>query len=145
MCFFTEPIEEELSFMEIWENLVSSMPAEVRCDDGRSHTGRPGYSFLDVIAVHAVKLYFKEKTMNAARKRLLSGSSLRTITGISRGPSLAVNSKNTDALIRLIDFNLNLQESPPSKQSERWRGMEERSSDVMRLQYEEMAGWRILV
>ena len=38
------------------------------------------------------------------------------------------------------DFNLNLQESPPSKQSERRRGMEERSSDVMRLQYEEMGG-----
>ena len=33
-----------------------------------------------------------------------------------------------------ILFNLNLQESPPSKQSERWRGMEERSSDVIRLQ-----------
>ena len=40
----------------------------------------------------------------------------------------------------LYTFNLNLQESPPSKQSERWRGMEEKSSDVIRVQYEEMAG-----
>ena len=40
----------------------------------------------------------------------------------------------------ISSFNLNLQESPPSKQSERRRGMEERSSDVMRLQYEEMGG-----
>ncbi len=52
-----------------------------------------------------MKLYFKENTMNAARERLLSGSSLRTITGISRGASLAVISKKTDVLIRLIDFN----------------------------------------
>ena len=37
-------------------------------------------------------------------------------------------------------FNLPLQESPSSKRSERWRGMEEKSSDVIRLQYKEMAG-----
>ena len=33
-------------------------------------------------------------------------------------------------------FNHYLQESPPSKQSERWREMEEKSSDVISLQYE---------
>ena len=37
-------------------------------------------------------------------------------------------------------FNLNLQESPPSKQSERWRGMEEETSGMIRLQHEEMSG-----
>ena len=37
-------------------------------------------------------------------------------------------------------FNLNLQESPSSKRSERWRGMEEETSGMIRLQYEEMAG-----
>ena len=33
-------------------------------------------------------------------------------------------------------FNHYLQESPPSNRSERWRGMEEKSSDVIRFQYE---------
>ena len=35
-------------------------------------------------------------------------------------------------------FNLPLQESPSSKRSERWRGMEEETSGMIRLQYEEM-------
>ncbi len=35
-CFFTSPTEDEISFLEIWENLVSSMPPEVKNDDGRS-------------------------------------------------------------------------------------------------------------
>ena len=39
-----------------------------------------------------------------------------------------------------IHFNLILQESPSSKRSERWRGMEEETSGMIRLQYEEMAG-----
>ena len=76
-CFFFQPTEEELSFLEIWENLVSAMPAPVRCDEGRSRTGRPGHTLLSVLAVHAVKLYFQEKTMTAARDRLLSSSNLR--------------------------------------------------------------------
>lgn len=62
-CFFAEPTENELSFLEIWENLVSIVPAEVRNDYGRRHTGRPGYALLDVLAVHAVKLYFQERTL----------------------------------------------------------------------------------
>ena len=37
-------------------------------------------------------------------------------------------------------FNLLLQESPSSKRSERWRGMEEETSGMIRLQYEEMVG-----
>ena len=40
----------------------------------------------------------------------------------------------------LNSFNLPLQESPSSKRSERWRGMEEETSGMIRLQYEEMAG-----
>ena len=43
-------------------------------------------------------------------------------------------------LIGLSDFNLNLQESPSSKRSERWRGMEEEASDIIGSQYEKMAG-----
>ena len=104
-CFFTEPTDEELSFLEMWENLVSVMQHEVRCDDGRSYTGRPGYSLMDVLAVHAVKLYFRERTMSAARERLLSSINLRTMTVNSRGTSPAVISKKTGTLIKLIDFN----------------------------------------
>ena len=37
-------------------------------------------------------------------------------------------------------FNPILQESPPSKRSERWRGMEKESSGMIRLRYEEVAG-----
>ena len=62
-CFFFRPTDDELCFMEVWENLVSVMPASVRCDEGRSRTGRPGHTLLSVLAVHAVKLYFQEKTM----------------------------------------------------------------------------------
>ena len=69
-CFFFQPTDDELCFMEVWENLVSAMPAPVRCDEGRSRTGRPGHTLLSVLAVHAVKLYFQEKTMTAARDRL---------------------------------------------------------------------------
>ena len=54
-CFFFRPTEDELRFMEMWENLVSAMPPSVRCDEGRSVTGRPGYTLLSVLAVHAVK------------------------------------------------------------------------------------------
>ena len=88
-CFFFRPTDDELCFMEVWENLVSVMPASVRCDEGRSRTGRPGHTLLSVLAVHAVKLYFQEKTMTAARDRLLSSSNLRT----------------TDTLIDLVDFS----------------------------------------
>lgn len=103
-CFFFQPTEEELSFLEIWENLVSAMPAPVRCDGGRSRTGRPGYTLLSVLAIHAVKIFFRLKTLTAARERLLSSSNLRTITGTGRVPSLAVISKKTDELIRIVDF-----------------------------------------
>ena len=104
-CFFFSPTEDEIAFMEMWENLVSVMPAEVRDDDGKSHTGRPGYTLMDIIAVHAVKLYFQEKTLTAARDRLLSSVNLRTITGMGRVPSLAVISKKTDMLIEIVDFD----------------------------------------
>ena len=104
-CFFFRPTEDELRFMEMWENLVSAMPPSVRCDEGRSVTGRPGYTLLSVLAVHAVKLYFQEKTMTAARDRLLSSSNLRTITGMAEVPSLSVISKKTDVLIDLVDFS----------------------------------------
>ena len=104
-CFFFAPTEDEIAFMEIWENIVSVMPAEVRNDDGKSHTGRPGYPLMGIIAVHAVKLYFQEKTLTAARERLLSSVNLRTITGMGRVPSLAVISKRTDTLIELVDFD----------------------------------------
>ena len=91
--------------MKMWENLVSTMPAPVRCDDGRSRTGRPGYTLLSVLAIHAVKIFFRLKTLTAARERLLSSSNLRTITETGRIPSLAVISKKTDMLIDLVDFN----------------------------------------
>ena len=104
-CFFFQPTDDELCFMEVWENLVSAMPAPVRCDEGRSRTGRPGHTLLSVLAVHAVKLYFQEKTMTAARDRLLSSSNLRTITGVAEVPSLSVISKKTDTLIDLVDFS----------------------------------------
>lgn len=104
-CFFTEPTDEELSFLEIWEDLVSIMPPDVRSDDGRSRTGRPGYTLLDVLAVHAVKLFFRLKTLTAARERLLSSINLRTITGVLKVPSLAVISKKTDELIGIVDFD----------------------------------------
>ena len=104
-CFFFRPTDDELCFMEVWENLVSVMPASVRCDEGRSRTGRPGHTLLSVLAVHAVKLYFQEKTMTAARDRLLSSSNLRTITGMAEVPSLSVISKKTDTLIDLVDFS----------------------------------------
>ena len=104
-CFFSPPTEDELSFLEIWENLVSAMPPEVRNDEGRSHTGRPGYTLIDVLAVHAVKLYFQEKTMTAARERLLSSVNLRTITGVHKVPSLAAISKKTDELMGIVDFS----------------------------------------
>ena len=104
-CFFFQPTDDELCFMEVWENLVSAMPAPVRCDEGRSCTGRPGHTLLSVLAVHAVKLYFQEKTMTAARDRLLSSSNLRTITGVAEVPSLSVISKKTDTLIDLVDFS----------------------------------------
>ena len=104
-CFFFQPTDDELCFMEVWENLVSAMPAPVRCDEGRSCTGRPGHTLLSVLAVHAVKLYFQEKTMTAARGRLLSSSNLRTITGVAEVPSLSVISKKTDTLIDLVDFS----------------------------------------
>ena len=96
-CFFFQPTEDELRYMEIWENLVSAMPAPVRCDGGRSRTG-------SVLAIHAVKIFFRLKTLTAARERLLSSSNLRTITGTGRVPSLAVISKKTDELIRIVDF-----------------------------------------
>ena len=80
------------------------MPAPVRCDGGRSRTGRPGYTLLSVLAIHAVKIFFRLKTLAAARERLLSSSNLRTITGTGRVPSLAVISKKTDELIRIVDF-----------------------------------------
>ena len=104
-CFFFRPTDDELCFMEVGENLVSVMPASVRCDEGRSCTGRPGHTLLSVLAVHAVKLYFQEKTMTAARDRLLSSSNLRTITGVAEDPSLSVISKKTDTLIDLVDFS----------------------------------------
>ena len=104
-CFFFQPTDDELCFMEVWENLVSAMPAPVRCDEGRSRTGRPGHTLLSVLAVHAVKLYFQEKTMTTARDRLLSSSNLRTITGVAEVPSLSVISKKTDTLIDLVDFS----------------------------------------
>ena len=104
-CFFFQPTDDELCFMEVWENLVSAMPAPVRCDEGRSRTGRPGHTLLSVLAVHAVKLYFQEKTMTVARDRLLSSSNLRTITGVAEVPSLSVISKKTDTLIDLVDFS----------------------------------------
>ncbi len=104
-CFFFQPTDDELCFMEVWENLVSAMPAPVRCDEGRSRTGRPGHTLLSVLVVHAVKLYFQEKTMTAARDRLLSCSNLRTITGVAEVPSLSVISKKTDTLIDLVDFS----------------------------------------
>ena len=69
-------------------------------------TGRPGHTLLSVLAVHAVKLYFQEKTMTVARDRLLSCSNLRTITGVAEVPSLSVISKKTDTLIDLVDFSL---------------------------------------
>ena len=43
---FFAPTEEEVAFMEMWENLVNAMPPAVRCDDGRSRTGRHGYTLL---------------------------------------------------------------------------------------------------
>ena len=104
-CFFAEPTKDELSFLEIWENLVSIVPPEVRNDYGRSHTGRPGYTLLDVLAVHAVKLYFQERTLSAARERLLSSINLRTIVGMWKVPSLAVISRKTDELIEIVDFS----------------------------------------
>ena len=104
-CFFAEPTDEELSFLEIWENLVSIVPPEVRNNYGRSHTGRPGYTLLNVLAVHAVKLYFQERTLSAARERLLSSINLRTIVGMWKVPSLAVISRKTDELIEIVDFS----------------------------------------
>ena len=99
-CFFTSPTEDDISFLEIWENLVSAMPSEVR-----SHTGRPGYTLLAVLAVHAVKLYFQERTLTAARERLLSSINLRTITGMDKVPSLTEISRKTDELMRIVDFS----------------------------------------
>ena len=89
----------------MWENLVLAMPSTVRSDDGRSRTGRPGYTLLSVLAVHAVRLFFRLKTLTAARKRLLSSMNLRTITGMDEVPSPAVVSRKTDDLIRLVDFD----------------------------------------
>ena len=104
-CFFTEPTDDELSFLEMWENLVSAMPATVSSDDGNSCTGRPGYTLLSVLAVHAVRLFFRLKTLTAARERLLSSMNLRTITGMDEVPSPAVVSRKTDDLISLVDFD----------------------------------------
>ena len=47
--------------------------------------------------------------------------------------------EETGMTVSSIRFNLPLQESPSSKRSERWRGMEEETSGIIRLQYEEMA------
>ena len=77
----------------------------------------------------------------ASMSLFLSGRTLRVVT-----PSLFFVGKEEVKTISerpystATFFNLNLQESPPSKQSERRRGMEERSADVKKLQYEEMAG-----
>ena len=63
-----------------------------------------------------------------------------SVTGMIFAISRTAPSASYDASVscRLL-FNPILQESPSSKQSERWRGMEE-SSDMIRLSHEEMAG-----
>ena len=47
--------------------------------------------------------------------------------------------EETGMSVSSIRFNLPLQESPSSKRSEIWRGMEEETSGMIRLQSEEMA------
>ena len=57
-----------------------------------------------------------------AGRTMLGSESLENMTSVP----------NSSYVFTFIDFNLNLQESPPSKRSERWRGMERESSDVIR-------------
>ena len=61
-----------------------------------------------------------------AGRTMLGSESLENMTSVP----------NSSYVFTFIDFNLNLQESPPSNRSERWRGKEEKSSDVISLQYE---------
>ncbi len=52
-----------------------------------------------------MKLYFQERTLTAARERLLSSINLRTIADMDKVPSLSVISKKTDELMRIVDFS----------------------------------------
>ena len=100
--FSIELSEKESEFAAIWNMVLHLLPPsafEV------NEFGRRGYRPVDILAVRAVMLFFKQGSIKMAIELMKGNPNIRRVVGIHRIPSESVMSRRSRGLVDLIDID----------------------------------------
>ncbi len=98
--FSVELSKKESEFAAIWNMVLHLLPSRVFEENS---FGRRGYRLVDILAVRAVMLFFKQGNIKMALEFMNGNPNIRRIVGISRVPSESVVSRRTRELLDVID------------------------------------------
>lgn len=91
-CLLSEVTPKELEFARLWDVLCSFLPDSI-FEENKPKTGRPGFSWINLLAVSVIKAFFNHRTMTNTLDFIRGNSNIRMITGITRVPSAATVSR----------------------------------------------------
>ena len=100
--FSIELSNKEAEFAAIWNMVLHLLPSNVF---ERNSFGRRRYRLLDILAVRAVMLFFKQCNIRMAIEFMNGNPNIRRIVGLSRIPSESVISRRSRELLDVIDVD----------------------------------------
>ena len=100
--FSIELSNKEAEFAAIWNMVLHLLPSNVF---ERNSFGRRRYRLLDILAVRAVMLFFKQCNIRMAIEFMNGNPNIRKIVGLSRIPSESVISRRSRELLDVIDVD----------------------------------------
>lgn len=102
LSFSVELSKKESEFASIWNMVLHLLPSSVFEEN---IFGRRGYRLVDILAVRAVMLFFKQNNIRMAIEFINGNPNIRGIIGLSRIPSESVISRRTKDLFDAIDVD----------------------------------------
>ncbi len=101
-CFSVKLSKKESEFASIWNMVLHLLPSSLFDENC---LGRRGYRLVDILAVRAVMLFFKQNSIGMAIEFINGNPNVRGIVGLSRIPSESVISRRTKELFDAIDVD----------------------------------------
>ena len=100
--FSIELSNKEAEFAAIWNMVLHLLPSNVFESNS---FGRRRYRLVDILAVRAVMLFFKQCNIRMAIEFMNGNPNIRRIVGLSRIPSESVISRRSRELLDVIDVD----------------------------------------
>lgn len=101
-CFSVKLSKKESEFAAIWNMVLNLLPSSLFKENC---LGRKGYMLVDILAVRAVMLFFKQANIKMTIEFLNGNQNVRDIIGLSKIPSESVISRRTKELFDNIDVD----------------------------------------